>query len=207
MSEWTTGRLEPTAEEESELITRAQAGDEPALETLLAMHQDRVYRTSLKFMGGREEEAFELAQEVLISAFRHIAKFKRQSKFSTWLYRITCNLAKNRYVVENREKSRYSSLDGMMEDEDDRPRQWADKGIDPREVASGHEEFSHLQRSLEQIDPEWKEIIVLRFLEDQSYEEMSEILGIPIGTVKSRLNRARRALRDVMKPELKGEES
>lgn len=204
MSEWTTGRTEPSAEEEIELITRAQSGDETALETLLGLHQDRVYRTALKFMNGREEEAFELAQEVLISAFRHIATFKKQSKFSTWLYRITSNLAKNRYVVENREKSRYASLDGMLEDDDDRPRQWADQGISPREAASGKEQLSNLHECLNSIDPEWKEILVLRFLEDQSYEEMSEILGIPIGTVKSRLNRARRALRDVMKPEMKG---
>ncbi|MGF1572850.1 MAG: RNA polymerase sigma factor [Sumerlaeia bacterium] len=204
MSEWTTGRLEPSAKVEEELITRAQSGDETALESLLALHQDRVYRTALKFLGGREEESFELAQEVLISAFRHITKFKRQSKFSTWLYRITSNLAKNRYVVENREKARYSSLDGMLENDDDRPKQWADKGLDPRDAASGQEELTRLHECLECIDPEWKEILILRFLEDQTYEEMSEILKIPIGTVKSRLNRARRALKEIMRPELKG---
>ncbi|MDX1971268.1 MAG: sigma-70 family RNA polymerase sigma factor [Candidatus Sumerlaeia bacterium] len=205
MSDWTLGKAEPSAEEEEILITKAQQGDERALETLLAHQQDRVYRTALKFMSGREEEAFELAQEVLISAFRHIGKFKRQSRFSTWLYRITSNLAKNRYVVENRERSRFSSLDGMMEDDDDRPRQWADSGIDPRSAASGHEEMAAFHACLEELDPEWKEILILRFVEDQSYEELSEILQIPIGTVKSRLNRARKALRDLMKPEMKGE--
>ena len=205
MSDWTLGKAEPSAEEEEILITKAQQGDERALETLLAHHQDRVYRTALKFMSGREEEAFELAQEVLISAFRHIGKFKRQSRFSTWLYRITSNLAKNRYVVENRERSRFSSLDGMMEDDDDRPRQWADSGIDPRTTASEHEEMAAFHACLEDLDPEWKEILILRFVEDQSYEELSEILQIPIGTVKSRLNRARKALRDLMKPEMKGE--
>src|SRR5688572_10073712 len=104
-----SGDLDPNRE--NELVSRAQEGNEGALEELLAIHQDLVYRTALKYTSGNEEAAFELAQEVLVSAFRHIKQFRGGSRFKTWLYRITANLAKNRWVVENRERARFVSLE------------------------------------------------------------------------------------------------
>lgn len=190
---------------EADLVQRAQDGDQTALEELLSAHQDRVYRTALRFLGGREEESFELAQEVLVSAFRHIKKFRGTSRFSTWLYRITANLAKNRFVVENREKARYTSLDAPHAgDEDERPRQWEDAGArDPRDAAADNELMETLHERIEELDVEWREVVVLRFFEQLSYEEIGETLDLPIGTVKSRINRARKMLRESMKDVLK----
>jgi RNA polymerase sigma-70 factor (ECF subfamily) len=186
-------------DEERALVERAQAGDEQALEELLAAHQDLVYRTALRFTAGREEPAFELAQEVLISAFRHIRKFRAQSRLSTWLYRITANLAKNRYVVENRERARFTSLDNPSSGENDvRPREWRDAGVGPRQQAEGNEAMEILHERLSRLEPEWREVIVLRYFEDLSYEEIAEVLDVPLGTVKSRINRARRMLRELM---------
>ncbi|MEQ8820741.1 MAG: sigma-70 family RNA polymerase sigma factor [Sumerlaeia bacterium] len=190
---------ELTREQERDLVERAQAGDQRALERLLAAHQDRTYRTALRFLGGREEEAFELAQEVLISAFRHIHQFRAESKFSTWLYRITSNLAKNRFVVENREKARYTSLEAPAgNDEDAEPRQWEAGGVDARTLASDREAVKLMQERMATLDPEWQQVLTLRFFEELSYEEISEALEVPIGTVKSRINRARKALREAM---------
>lgn len=194
-----TAELDPALE--ADLVRRAQGGDESALEQLLAAHQDRVYRTALRFFGGREEAAFELAQEVLISAFRHISQFHGRSRFSTWLYRITANLAKNRFVVENREKARFTSLDAPHAgDEDERPREWEDRGArDPRQAAADSELLGLLHERIEELDSEWREVIVLRFFEQLSYEEIADILELPLGTVKSRINRARKMLRESMK--------
>ncbi len=194
----------PTPEElsaERDLIRRAQDGDEAALEQLLTDNQDLIYRTALRFTSGREEAAAELAQEVMISVFRHIGQFRLQSRFSTWLYRITSNLGKNRYVVENRERARFVSLEtaGQSEDEEKRPVNRPDaKAVNPRSAAADSETMGVLYERLELLEPEWREIILLRFFENQSYEEIAETIGIPIGTVKSRINRARRALRGVM---------
>lgn len=186
-------------EEERGLVERAQAGDEKALEAILASYQDLVYRTALRFTAGREDEAFELAQEVLISVYRHIGKFRAESRLSTWMYRITSNLAKNRYVVENRERERYTSLEAPMPgDEDAKPREWADTGISPRSRAEGREELAILHERLGDLEPEWREVIVLRYFEELSYEEIAAVLEVPLGTVKSRINRARRLLREAM---------
>lgn len=183
--------------EEKKLILLAQDGDESALESLLSMHQDMIYRTSLKLMAGNDEEAFDLSQEVLMTAFRKIGQFRAESKFSTWLYRMTTNLAKNRYVVINRERKRFVSMENKKDD-DDRPMEWKDEGISPRTQAIGNEQMQLMEERLADLEPEWREIIVLRFIEDMSYEEISDTLDLPLGTVKSRINRARRALRDAM---------
>jgi RNA polymerase sigma-70 factor, ECF subfamily len=187
-------------ETEEQLIRQAQAGDQAALEALLSAHQDLVYRTALRLLGGREEAAFELAQEVLISAFRHISRFRGDSRFSTWLYRITSNLAKNRFVVENRERARFTSLDAPRrpDSDDAHPRDWADRSPDIRTKAADREKLALLLTRLETLELEWREVLVLRFFEDLSYDEIADVLEVPVGTVKSRLNRARRALRDAM---------
>ena len=187
-------------DEERELVRRAQDGDKVAMEQLLAACQDRVYRTALTFTGGDEESAFELSNEVLVSAYRHITKFRGNCRLHTWLYRITSNLAKNRYVVQNRERKRTTSMDSPPGGDEDAPaRDFADDAIDPREAASGRELQRLLLERLQLLEPEWRDVLLLRFVEDQSYEEISDALGLPLGTVKSRINRARGMLKELMK--------
>lgn len=190
----------PEVVRERALVESAQRGDQQALEELLAMNQDFTYRSALRFTNGREEAAYELAQEVLISAFRHIGKFRGESRFSTWLYRMTANFAKNRWVVENRERSRYVSLEAPSnDDEDQRAHDWADEAVDQRTLAADREALALLREKMADLEPEWREVLELRFFEDMSYEEIAESLEVPLGTVKSRINRARAALRTAMK--------
>jgi RNA polymerase sigma-70 factor (ECF subfamily) len=187
-------------DEERELVRRAQDGDQAAMEQLLSACQDRVYRTALTFTAGDEESAFELSNEVLVSAYRHITKFRGNCRLHTWLYRITSNLAKNRFVVENRERARFTSLDAprRSDSDDSQPRDWADRSPDTRTLAADREKLALLLTRLETLEHEWREVLVLRFFEDLSYDEIADVLDVPVGTVKSRLNRARRALRDAM---------
>lgn len=193
----------PEVARERVLVERAQSGDQQALEELLAMNQDFAYRSALRFTNGREEAAFELAQEVLISAFRHIAKFRGESRFSTWLYRMTANFAKNRWVVENRERSRYVSMEApRADDESERAHDWADDAVDQRTLAADREALALLREKMADLEPEWREVLELRFFEDMSYEEIADALEVPLGTVKSRINRARAALRAAMKQTL-----
>lgn len=196
-----TWRDDPEAERL--LVERAQQGDYLALEELLSAHQDRVFRTALGIVGGNEEAAQEVAQEVLISAFRHIQQFRGASKFSTWLYRMTVNFAKNRAVAYGRRKARFVSLDAPAPgDEEHAPRDHRAEQVSPREAAHGAELMELLHENLGKLTEEYRTVLVLRFIEDVSYEEIATLLAIPVGTVKSRINRARRELRLLMKDHL-----
>lgn len=200
LSKSTAGEAEAlSAEAEAALVTRAKAGDRPAMEQLLRAHQDRVYRTALRWMGGREDDARELAQEVLITAFRKLGSFRGDSRLATWLYRMTGNLAKNRFVATNRDRARFVPLDPSDPADDDTPgRDFADHHAGVRDQVAGAESLELLHKRLDQLDPEFREVIILRYFEDLSYEEIAEATGAALGTVKSRINRARAELRRLM---------
>lgn len=188
-----------TPDEERALIEKAQAGDEAALERLLSAHQDRVYRTALGLTGGDGEASFEIAQDVLVSACRHISQFRGNSRFSTWLYRMTVNFHKNHQVASGRRRARFVSMDNPRKnDEDDRPREFADGGPSARDKAAGSEMLEILHAKLGELAEEFRTVLVLRYFEDMSYEEIGESLDLPLGTVKSRINRGRRELRRIM---------
>ena len=199
MSEVTTydaGGKSPEAT--AELVERAQSGDQNAMEELLASHQDFAFRTAMRFCSGNEEAAFELAQEALVNAYRKLDKFKGNSRFSTWLYRIVTNLAKNRYVRQNRERARYFSYDTPQtnDPENDSPREFDDPSEDPRLQAQRNEALARLDDAVANLDDEFREVFLLRFHECMSYEQIAEAAEIPVGTVKSRINRARKTLKD-----------
>lgn len=190
---------------EAELLDAARGGDREALERLLTMHQDRIFRGALVQVGGDEEGALEVAQEVLISAARHLGQFRGESKFSTWLYRMMINHSKNRAVAQGRRAARFVSLDMASNPEMERPREFASGAPSPRETAVHSESVALLHARMGQLPEEYRTVLVLRFMEDRSYEEIADILEVPVGTVKSRLNRARGELRrlmgDVLAPE------
>ena len=191
-------RLDPAME--AGWIARARQGDRAALESLLAAHQDRVFRTALGLLGGNDEAAQEVAQEVLVSAFRNLQNFRGESRFATWLYRMTVNFAKNHQVAQGRRRSRFVSLDQPTElDDPERPsREYAAGGVSPREQAAGHEMMATLMERMQGLPEEYRSVLVLRYIEDRSYEEIAEALEIALGTVKSRVNRARAELRRQM---------
>jgi RNA polymerase sigma-70 factor (ECF subfamily) len=191
------------AEEEASLVERCKRGDEEAFNELLSAHQQRILNVAYR-LTNNYDEALDLTQEVLLRCFRNIHQFKGDSALTTWLYRITVNLARNRWKYNRvRGLHRQMSLDAPLEDSDDDVVRFAVDGQPlPSEVAAGRESFQIFEEALKKLDPEWREILVLRHIENLEYDRIAEILEIQLGTVKSRLNRARAALRAVLPGEL-----
>jgi RNA polymerase sigma-70 factor (ECF subfamily) len=198
-------RIAPTAEvaangtAEASLVERCKAGDRTAFDELISGHQDRVLNTAFRLMGNYEE-ALDLTQEVFLNCFRKIENFKGDSALSTWLYRITVNTAKNRWKYQqSRGINRTTSLDAPMDMEDEeRVKQYPDSHPTPRKVATDREAVAFLEEHLQKLCEEHREVLVLRYIEELAYEEIAEILSLSLGTVKSRIHRARNELRDVM---------
>ena len=181
------------------LIRRLRDRDEKAFREVVDRYGDRVYNLTYRMLGNREE-AQDLSQEVFITVFKSIDSFRGDSKFSTWLYRITANHCKNRIKYLARRH--------------DRARSEYDEGIDPQGVESaltaptpsprpdkhleGVELERLMQKALASLDDEQRIVIVLRDIEELSYEEICNVTNLPEGTVKSRLHRARMALRKKM---------
>lgn len=184
---------------EIQLVDRCKSGDRTAFDELISAHQDRVLNTSFRLMGNYEE-ALDLTQEVFLNCFRKIASFKGDSALSTWLYRITVNTAKNRWKYQqSRGLHRTTSLDAPMDaDDEERVKQFPDAQPTPRKVATDREAMGFLEEHLQRLGEEHREVLVLRYIEELSYEEIAEILKLSLGTVKSRIHRARAELKEIM---------
>lgn len=188
--------VEDPAADEAALIDQCRRGDASAFTPLVHAYQDRVYHLCLRMCGHRTA-AEDFAQEAFVRAFQSIERFDGRSRFFTWLFRIAVNL-----VLSERRRSgqtRSVPLDG------DGPAGFArrdarDNG--PMEAAWASERDAMVHAALAELDEEQRCIISLRDLESLSYEEIADILSIPSGTVKSRLHRARMALREKLAPHI-----
>jgi len=193
---------EPVSGDEKTVVERAQNGDMGAFDILIQRYQDQVYSVAYRLVGN-EDDAADVAQEVFLAFFRHIQSYRGDSKLSTWLYRITVNMAKNLWSRQKRQGYDVTeSLDEPQDDDPDSPapvEMLADPAPNPRHRAAGTEIVEVIERKLQEIEPEFREVIVLRFIEGLSYEEIAEVTKEPLGTVKSRIFRARKALKDRMK--------
>ncbi|QDU98462.1 sigma-70 family RNA polymerase sigma factor [Lignipirellula cremea] len=179
-----------------QLIDESLAGDTEAFGRLVQKHQDRLFNTLCHVVGCREE-AEDIAQEAFVQAFVKLETFRRDSAFYTWLYRIAFNLAVS-HGRRNRRRTA-SSLDQSREATGDEP---TDPQEGPEQSLERQERAELVQAALQAISSEYRMILVLREMENNSYEVISEILGVPIGTVRSRLHRARLQLRDELKETL-----
>ena len=193
---------------DDELVERYLGGDRRAFEGLVLRHQDRIYRLCLRTLGSpsRAEEA---AQEVFVKVYRHLDKFRGDSKFTTWLYRVALNHCRNVQAYRaRRHEKRHDSLDAEIEGEDGstRRKELADEGPSPEENLLTAQRLQIMTEELAQLDPIWKEILLLRDVEGLSYEEIGESLDLAPGTVKSRIHRARGELKERLSRRLKGEE-
>ena len=183
--------------EESRLIQRASDGDPAAFNTLLGQHERRMYAVALR-MCGNPEDAQDCLQEAMLRVFRSIGGFKAQSSFSTWLYRITMNTCLDEL---RRRKSRPNvSLDGLVDSG------WspADGQESPEQHALRSEARAALEKNIQELPEDMRAAVVLRDVEGYAYEEIAGILNINVGTVKSRISRAREKLREkiMARPEL-----
>jgi len=180
---------------EKELIQKAKTGDESSFESLILSCQSRAFNIAIRYLKN-EEDAMDALQESFIKIFRHLNSFKEDSRFDTWVYRIVVNTCNDML----RKNSNQKITDSIFKTEDEREMiiEIPDMTGSPEEVFDKKEKTEHILSCLEKLNREQKEIIILRDIHGFSYDEISEILECSIGTVKSRINRSRLRLREIL---------
>jgi RNA polymerase sigma-70 factor (ECF subfamily) len=177
--------------DEQGMIERLRRRDEAAFSELVRDHQERVFRLLLRLLGD-PAEAEDVAQEVFVSVFRAIDSFRGDAALSTWLYRVAMNHGKNRIkYLARRARQAQQPLDDETQQQGGA---LSTASARPDDVAEGNQAEQHIAQAMAALDEEHRTLIVLRDLENMSYEEIQQLTGLPIGTVKSRLHRARMAL-------------
>lgn len=174
--------------DERRLLQKAQEGDRKAFEALVALHSRRVYNLALGYTG-RHHDAEEIAQTVFVKVWKALPQFRGASAFSTWLYRLTLNACTDHY---RRERKRRGDL--SLDDPDLSPIR--DAAPSPEEIVIQREEEAILRKALAQLPEQHRVILILREMDGLDYQEIAQVLELQVGTVKSRLARARRALRE-----------
>lgn len=177
--------------EEKNLIKRCKKGDRDAFNELVKRYQDQVVNFAYNMLSNRED-AYDASQEIFIKIYKNIDSFEEKSQFMTWLFRISSNVCKD--ILRKRQKrSNVVSIDSTDYDEDGMD--VSDSRYSPEDELERSELQRSVHRALERIKPEYREIIVYCDINQKSYEETAAILNCPVGTVKSRLSRARMALK------------
>ncbi|MBT3279257.1 MAG: sigma-70 family RNA polymerase sigma factor [Phycisphaerales bacterium] len=187
---------------EATLIHRSREGDLAAFTDLVTRYQDRVYN-AIRRMGLRHAEAEELTQEAFMRAFANIHGFRGDSGFYTWVFRIGLNLTRSslrrKKLAHFAPLELQSSLDGDMTVERDESAALSARRVAPPEAELESRETTHaIQHALTQLDEELRSVAILRDIENLDYNEIASILACPVGTVKSRLHRARTKLRGLL---------
>ncbi len=201
MSEWASksaaGAGEAVAFEDAALLKRVREGEMAAFGPLVRKYQDRVYNAILRMCGNRDD-AEELCQETFVKAMENLGTFRQDSRLYTWLFRIATNLT----ISHRRRSSRgrfYSLEAGGGDDEQSLRAQDAladHRQLPPAEAAERADTHRRVLAALGELEVEFQAVVVLRDMEDMNYEQISEVLRIPVGTVKSRLYRARCVLQE-----------
>ena len=183
------------------VVTMFLDGEERAFAELVERYQTRLLNFIYRTIGDREK-AEDLVQEVFIRVYRHLHRFDRSKKFSTWIYTIASNLAKNE--LRNRSRNPLVLFQTIRKNwqEDDRPLQFEDSSTRPDDLYRKRHLRELVESSVAQLPEHHREVFVLRELEGKSYEEIAEITATNLGTVKSRLNRARTSFADIIAPTL-----
>jgi RNA polymerase sigma-70 factor (ECF subfamily) len=177
--------------DDAECVRQVQHGDTSCFEVLVRRHQKATFNLIYRLLGDYDEAA-EVTQEVFLSAYKSINQFRGHANFSTWLYRIAFNHASTRRKNLKVAQQRYVSLEDVEI--------IGESPNDPAKSAEQKEIQERVQQALNTLDKEEATVILLRDLQDVPYDEVAAILGIPIGTVKSRLHRARQALKARLSP-------
>ena len=185
-----------------QLIESLRDGCEPAYEELLTRFQQPVYALALRLLDD-QGEACDVVQEVFLKVFRNVGNFRGQSTLKTWIYRITVNEAHNARRWFFRHRRAEVELDNNPDDGRNWKEAIPDRSRSPFDVAFDRERQGMIEAALERINPIFREAVVLRDISDLAYEEIAEILGISLGTVKSRILRGREALREELAGSLK----
>ena len=179
---------------DEDLIFRFQDGDIHAFEEIVNRYKDPLMNFVYRFLGDMSE-AEDIVQETFLRVFRNKKAYKKIAKFSTWIYTIAGNLAKTE-LRKRKKRNVYSISDMGYEDKD---YEISDESMNPEQKTNTRMFDEVLQKEIEKLSPKFREVIILRDIQELSYEEISKILKIPLGTVKSRVNRARLRLQEQLK--------
>jgi RNA polymerase sigma-70 factor (ECF subfamily) len=197
---------DPVREEDQEIVLRCQKGEIDAFGALVEKYQKKMLNIAYRMIGDYQE-ACEVTQEAFLSAYRAIKKFRGEASFSTWMTGILLNQARNR-LKQLKTRSRYEerSLNDPVETEEGPILREPSSGeISVVEQMERKDVQSAVQECIQSLDPEYREVVVLRDIQEFSYEEIRAILNIPDGTVKSRLFRAREILKERLKKRIGGQ--
>ena len=179
--------------DEKSIIEQVLAGDNNAFGQLVQEYQTKVYNLALR-MCGSQDDAFDLSQEAFFRAWRNLPGFQFDSSFSTWLFRLTVNICLDWLRAKKRRPT--VSLTTINDEDEELQLDVPDPGMSPEELLLAAEDRAELTRALNELPVEYREILTLRAINDMSYTEIAEVLKLREGTVKSRLSRARTALRN-----------
>ena len=181
-------------EQEQELLDRCLAGEDSAWEALLKAHSRKIYNLCYRFTG-RVEEAEDVTQEVFIKVFQTLRSYHAaQGSFGTWLNRVARN-----HLVDHYRRARKDRVTSSLEDELPEAEQQSSPHMEPTGQVESRERREVLQQGLDKLSPDLREAVILRDLHDLDYEEIAQVLSVPQGTVKSRINRGRLELGRVLK--------
>src|SRR5687768_11401750 len=187
-------------DDETRFIERLRARDERAFNELVKEYERRIFGLLLRMIG-RRDEAEDLAQEVFVQVFKAVGTFRGDSKLSTWIYRIAVNLCKNRVkYLKRRRAEAQDEYEALAE----RSPLTSGSGVTSGDIARPDHMLEGIQlervvhQCIVELDEDFREVLILRDVEDLSYEELCEVTGLPDGTVKSRLHRARAMLKQAV---------
>lgn len=187
-----------TPSDDRQLIERCRSGDREAFDELVRRYEKQAYNLAYR-LSGNYDDASDVVVEAFVRVFQGLHTFRGEANFGTWLHRVVVNTFLD---IRKRSKGRQNvSLEEQIElDGDTLTRQIEDTSPGPEELVEQEEREEVLQRAISQLSPERRILIVLYHFENLSYEEIAQMLNLPVGTVKSRLNRARLALREILEP-------
>ena len=192
--------------ESSRFIARLKRRDEAAFSELVLILEKRIFRLVWRMLG-QEEEARDVTQEVFVQVFRNLPGFRSESKLSTWVYRIAINTTKNRFKYLDRRAQKSHDewqVEKLGHDSAHAQGFTVAETTRPDQVAEANQAEKIVIECLGKLEAEYREILILRDVEALSYDEVGQIMGLADGTVKSRLHRARKQLRQQIEARLKG---
>ncbi len=178
---------------EKDILEQCKNGKRNAFNILVETYQNKVFNMAYSMLSNYED-ASDASQEVFLKVYKNINKFEGKSSLSTWIYRITVNVC-NDFLRKRTRSAPVISLFSSNNDDDDAPLEIKDDTPTPEERAEMTETQKEVRQALSELSSEFKTVITLYDIEGLSYDEISEILKCPVGTIKSRLNRARKALK------------
>lgn len=184
---------------ERKLIEKAINGDQKAFETIIRQYEHSIYKIAVKIVKN-EDQAYDVAQEICIKIYKKLHTYQFESALSTWIYRIATNTAIDEYRKMKRAGTKEFSFDRPISDsEDELTLELHDEAPLPLEQVLEKEKKRYVWEALDQLKEEQREIIIMKDIENKSYQEISDQLKIQIGTVKSRLARSRIALKELLR--------